>query len=74
MNVSECISISFCVQNISIRFSHILGEYYGRIKERVELHLYSTSGPSWPVIGELLLRQNICLSPAVTDLQKQTGL
>ena len=21
------------------------------VKERVELHLYSTSGPSWPVIG-----------------------
>jgi len=21
------------------------------VKERVELHLYSTSGPSWPVLG-----------------------
>jgi len=21
------------------------------VKERVELHFYSTSGPSWPVIG-----------------------
>jgi hypothetical protein len=23
------------------------------VKERVELYLYSTSGPSWPVLGEL---------------------
>ena len=68
MNESECISISFCVQNISIRHSQILGNYYGRIKERVELYLCSTSGPSWPVVGELLLRQVICLSPAVTVL------
>ena len=25
------------------------------VKERVELYLYSTSGPSWPVLGELYL-------------------
>jgi len=23
------------------------------VKERVELYLYSPSGPSWPVLGEL---------------------
>jgi hypothetical protein len=68
VNVSECISISFCVQNISIRYSQILGEYYGRIKERVELYLYSNSGSMWPVIGELLLRRDICLSRAVRDM------
>jgi hypothetical protein len=25
-----------------------------RVKERVELYLYSPSGPSWPVIGRTL--------------------
>jgi hypothetical protein len=25
-----------------------------RVKERVELYLYSTSGPSWPVLGRTL--------------------
>jgi hypothetical protein len=25
-----------------------------RVKERVELHLYSSSGPSWPVLGRTL--------------------
>jgi len=25
--------------------------YRAEVKERVELYLYSTSGPSWPVIG-----------------------
>jgi hypothetical protein len=25
--------------------------YSAEVKERVELYLYSTSGPSWPVIG-----------------------
>jgi hypothetical protein len=24
--------------------------YSGQVKERVELYLYSTSGPSWPVM------------------------
>ena len=27
----------------------------GEVNESVELYLYSTSGPSWPVIGELYL-------------------
>jgi len=26
-----------------------------KVKERVELYLYSPSGPSWPVLGELYL-------------------
>ena len=25
--------------------------YRAEVKERVELHLYSTCGPSWPVLG-----------------------
>jgi len=25
--------------------------FSAKVKERVELHLYSTSGPLWPVIG-----------------------
>jgi hypothetical protein len=29
--------------------------YSTEVKERVELYLYSTSGPSWPVIGLLYL-------------------
>jgi hypothetical protein len=28
--------------------------YSTEVKERVELYLYSTSGPSWPVIGRTL--------------------
>ena len=40
------------------------------VKERVELHLYSTSGPSWPVIGwtlplslpTLFMKRSILLS------------
>jgi len=28
--------------------------YNAEVKERVELYLYSTSGPSWPVIGRTL--------------------
>jgi len=26
-------------------------QYSAEVKERVELYFYSTSGPSWPVIG-----------------------
>ena len=29
--------------------------YGAEVKERVELYLYSTSGPSWPVLGRTLL-------------------
>ena len=28
-----------------------LPPYNAEVKERVEIYLYSTSGPSWPVIG-----------------------
>jgi hypothetical protein len=33
-----------------------------RVKERVELYLYSPSGPSWPVLGRTLLLPLPCTS------------
>jgi hypothetical protein len=32
-----------------------------KVKERIELYLYSPSGPSWPVLGKLYLNLNLYL-------------
>jgi hypothetical protein len=41
------------------------------VKERVELYLYSPSGPSWPVIGKTLLRNCRRTYSAQTRLKRQ---
>jgi hypothetical protein len=45
--------------------------YSAKVKERVELYLYSPSGPSWPVLGRTLplslwdvFGQNVVTQPA----------
>jgi hypothetical protein len=38
------------VKQPGCRVDH-LPPYNAEVKERVEIYLYSTSGPSWPVIG-----------------------
>jgi len=40
------------------------------VKERVELYIYSASGPLWPVQGELYLY----LNPLITELHAQWEL
>ena len=37
------------------------------VKERVELYLYSPSGPSWPVLGWILHFMNLCMCTDVSE-------
>ena len=43
----------------------------GEVEERLELHIYSPSGPSWPVLGQTLSLLFVCQS--IQDVSKRSN-